>query len=1064
MHSAAKGHIEPRRPVAMSRPRIAVPPVPLEATSNRNDQMPPRHEQEQHDPEEKRRITNARVRAAISLSLPSQARVLVVSKGDDDLLRLDGATGRHFPQTSEGVYAGYHPANSAEAIAHLEMLKAKGADYLLIPVSSFWWLEFYSEFAQYLDAHCRVVFLDLASCVIYSLLPESPTRMRRLGLAHANGAGPDESRSLPSPAAASPWRDECACYLKATHSLDFLGGEPHLLDSKAGGGAFLPLTDRTRTLELDVESCFDVSIAARMQAKATTNQEVESLVSVQYLDGNGLEIAGSQGDLAWAEGVGLHKHLKPSGERRFVTFRAFPPSGAQRMRLRFRSGQPSGQVRIANSIRVAVQRRGISVVVGVYLEEKQIGGLLDCLGRQTLAREHFEVIFVINGPRDRSDQIIREWSRRNPDMNVRLLYEKTPSLGKARNSGIARARFSHVTFVDCDDQVSPGYLAGFYELLSPNAVVLSHIANVHEDGRVDYDNPGNLQVVKAREAKEPLTPLDITSISTMSACKAVPSYFCRQTPFVVHLKSGEDIAFYSEIYSRFPVQFRLPNRREECVYLRAVRPGSMSRKSPSFDFSVLERLEVIACLNRCLRRSPAPPAVKFIQAMVNAQADFMARFLYTTPGQFEAYRTTVAGRNLLYFPWNRVNRGAASCIVFSYCFPPALDASGIVAAKRISEMGRPCDVICNDMSAVRKCDDNLFKLVSPYIGRLEQLKCPVHFADWKAVGGFAELAAGKAAELERAKGKPYEQIYSRAQWPSSHFAAALFKVRRPELKWTAEFSDPLLLDVNGKERRGDLDLEWLVRQGIRERMRKMGFNLELENRRLFYWSEVLPYVLADQLVFTNVNQMKYMLSYCGDAKLRREVERKAVIKPHPIPRQWVNGGGRPYHLDDRCSNLAYFGSFYANRSLAGVFESIARLRADERQRLRLYLFTGQTAETQEQVEASGLWDVAFVLPELDYLNFLQSLNDFDVLIVNDVHKESGAGLNPYLPSKLSDYASSNTPILALYEKGSELSRRPEPKYRCEIRNRTAFAIELANILRSILKGKSRHDFRMRRSH
>ena len=71
--------------------------------------------------------------------------MLVVSNGDDELLRL-GAARRawHFPQQEDGVWAGYHPADSAEAIAHLEALRDRGATHILIPQTAFWWLDYYT--------------------------------------------------------------------------------------------------------------------------------------------------------------------------------------------------------------------------------------------------------------------------------------------------------------------------------------------------------------------------------------------------------------------------------------------------------------------------------------------------------------------------------------------------------------------------------------------------------------------------------------------------------------------------------------------------------------------------------------------------------------------------------------------------------------------------------------------------------------------------------------------------------------------------------------------------------
>src|SRR5207253_10034976 len=66
------------------------------------------------------RDTVKQVRETVRLSVPAGAHVLVVSKGDDDLLQLDGRFGAHFPQVTGGVYAGHHPADSGEAIAELE--------------------------------------------------------------------------------------------------------------------------------------------------------------------------------------------------------------------------------------------------------------------------------------------------------------------------------------------------------------------------------------------------------------------------------------------------------------------------------------------------------------------------------------------------------------------------------------------------------------------------------------------------------------------------------------------------------------------------------------------------------------------------------------------------------------------------------------------------------------------------------------------------------------------------------------------------------------------------------
>jgi glycosyltransferase involved in cell wall biosynthesis len=83
--------------------------------------------------------------------------VLVISKGDEALVNLPERRGWHFPQRDDGVYAGYYPNDSAAAIGHLEVLRAKGGQFLLIPQTALWWLDHYKDFGQHLDKSYRKI-------------------------------------------------------------------------------------------------------------------------------------------------------------------------------------------------------------------------------------------------------------------------------------------------------------------------------------------------------------------------------------------------------------------------------------------------------------------------------------------------------------------------------------------------------------------------------------------------------------------------------------------------------------------------------------------------------------------------------------------------------------------------------------------------------------------------------------------------------------------------------------------------------------------------------------------
>jgi hypothetical protein len=112
---------------------------------------------------------SAQIQAAISSVVPRDRTVAVISKGDDELLAIEGRHGWHFPRTPDGTYAGYHPGSSDDAIQHLETLRTNGASYLVVPAPSMWWLDYYTEFTRYLLSKYRLVLYDPGSCVIFAL-------------------------------------------------------------------------------------------------------------------------------------------------------------------------------------------------------------------------------------------------------------------------------------------------------------------------------------------------------------------------------------------------------------------------------------------------------------------------------------------------------------------------------------------------------------------------------------------------------------------------------------------------------------------------------------------------------------------------------------------------------------------------------------------------------------------------------------------------------------------------------------------------------------------------------
>ena len=109
-----------------------------------------------------------RVRETANAMIPRNATVLVVSRGDEELLRIGPRRALHFPQDEFGRYAGYHPPDSDAAIEVLESMRARGGEYLLLPSTAFWWLEYYEGLRDHLERNYPPI-VSADDCIVFEL-------------------------------------------------------------------------------------------------------------------------------------------------------------------------------------------------------------------------------------------------------------------------------------------------------------------------------------------------------------------------------------------------------------------------------------------------------------------------------------------------------------------------------------------------------------------------------------------------------------------------------------------------------------------------------------------------------------------------------------------------------------------------------------------------------------------------------------------------------------------------------------------------------------------------------
>jgi len=119
----------------------------------------------------------------------------------------------------------------------------------------------------------------------------------------------------------------------------------------------------------------------------------------------------------------------------------------------------------------------ISVVVPTFNKAPYLRASLAALGYQTLARDRFEVVAVVDGS---TDETLPFLEGLRPGYDFRYVWRENGGLASARNHGAALARGSHFLFMDDDVLLEPGHLEHLYQRLQalPLAVHAGSLSNV----------------------------------------------------------------------------------------------------------------------------------------------------------------------------------------------------------------------------------------------------------------------------------------------------------------------------------------------------------------------------------------------------------------------------------------------------------------------------------------------------------------------------------------------------------------------------------------------------------
>ncbi len=628
---------------------------------------------------------------------------------------------------------------------------------------------------------------------------------------------------------------------------------------------------------------------------------------------------------------------------------------------------------------------GISVVV-TFDQGDDVAPSLRSIAAQTLSYDRFEVIAVVPHGTDSAPFDTFEGERKD----VRLRLIELPATGRfaPRDVGIAAARRTYTAFLAAADYLDSTYLQAMLSRLSPRSIAAAHVVDAATDAPVEHT-------------------------LTYVAGKIVPTTFAKQ------VSTTDEIVFLLSLLARYRLD--LAPVDEQATYHRAPRVTLRTGRPQDFDLNVAAPMHTIGKLSElegsCPRESLGllRDHIRLVAAPINA-------YLKEKPEDHDRVLDLIESYDLAEFPYDVVNRGLARSLAISYCFVPYNDTSAIVMAKRVRARRDLVDVVFNTMDQSREIDPSMRRISSPFVEDEIAIATPTRWSSWPRIDEFRLEGMRRISALEVRKG-PYAKLYSRVMWPASQFLAASYKLHNPSVTWVAEFSDPVSRDVTGAER-GTPIQDGPFLDAVYDELQKRGLPA-LDSDNLMAWCEYLAYTLADRIVFTNENQLEYMLSYCPVPELVPIVRAKAVVSPHPsLPPRFYSMSEQTYPLDPSAAHLAYFGNFYATRGLGDLLNALTGLDEPTRSKLRLHVFTGNADTLREHVKSLGIEANVHINPYVRFLAFLNLTTKFDCLIVNDALTADSHTKNPYLPSKWSDYKGSGRPVWGLVEAGSPLSNQP----------------------------------------
>lgn len=209
----------------------------------------------------------------------------------------------------------------------------------------------------------------------------------------------------------------------------------------------------------------------------------------------------------------------------------------------------------------------ISVIIPSYKPQDYIYECLDSLVKQTLPKNFWEVIIILNGCNEPWYSSLKDYIQTHDFPNARLIQTDEAGVSNARNIGLDNAKGEYITFIDDDDYVSDIYLQEFISKARKDTIVLAHpIAFEYTSTIIENYSIENTYLRIKGKGRVPF--LKAQKVFQGPCMKLFHKNVINNHRFNITFKNGEDALFMFLISSGFQY---IDATSTDAIYYRRIR-------------------------------------------------------------------------------------------------------------------------------------------------------------------------------------------------------------------------------------------------------------------------------------------------------------------------------------------------------------------------------------------------------------------------------------------------------------------------------------------------------------